>query len=132
VALVVAGVPLDALVEELGPSRGAIYKTMFDARRKLRAALGRKRISGSRHREAPMNVRSELERFLQTDPRDVGCGQAMEMLHVYVDLIAQDAAAAQRYPGIAAHLRACGPCSEDFRGLLAAVTDPVNGAVEHR
>ena len=39
VAIVVAGVPLDALVAELGSSRGAIYKTMFDARRKLRAAL---------------------------------------------------------------------------------------------
>lgn len=39
VALVVAGVPLDALAAELGSSRGAIYKTMFDARRKLRAAL---------------------------------------------------------------------------------------------
>ena len=39
VSLVLHGVPLDALVIELGSSRGAIYKTMFDARRKLRAAL---------------------------------------------------------------------------------------------
>ena len=39
VALVVNAVPLDALVIELGSSRGAIYKMMFDARRKLRAAL---------------------------------------------------------------------------------------------
>jgi RNA polymerase sigma-70 factor, ECF subfamily len=38
-AIVVDGVPLDALVVELGSSRNAIYKTMFDARRKLRAAL---------------------------------------------------------------------------------------------
>ena len=33
------GVPMDALVTELGSTRNAIYKTMFDARRKLRAAL---------------------------------------------------------------------------------------------
>ena len=39
VAIMVNAVPLDALVIELGSSRGAIYKTMFDARRKLRAAL---------------------------------------------------------------------------------------------
>jgi RNA polymerase sigma-70 factor (ECF subfamily) len=39
VALVLDGVPLDALVIELASSRNAIYKTMFDARRKLRAAL---------------------------------------------------------------------------------------------
>jgi len=38
-ALVVQGVPLDALVVRLGSTRNAIYKTMFDARRKLRAAL---------------------------------------------------------------------------------------------
>ena len=39
IAIAVNGVPLDALVVQLGSSRGAIYKTMFDARRKLRAAL---------------------------------------------------------------------------------------------
>ena len=39
VAIVVNAVPLDTLVIELGSSRGAIYKMMFDARRKLRAAL---------------------------------------------------------------------------------------------
>jgi hypothetical protein len=40
-------------------------------------------------------------------------------VHVYVDLIATDPDAARRYPGGAA----CGPCGEDFRGLLAAVTE---------
>jgi len=39
VAIVLNGVPLDALVTELDSTRNAIYKTMFDARRKLRAAL---------------------------------------------------------------------------------------------
>jgi RNA polymerase sigma-70 factor, ECF subfamily len=39
VAIVLNGIPLDALVIELDTNRNAIYKTMFDARRKLRAAL---------------------------------------------------------------------------------------------
>jgi RNA polymerase sigma-70 factor, ECF subfamily len=39
VAIVLNGVPLDALVAELGSDRNAIYKTLFDARRKLRAQL---------------------------------------------------------------------------------------------
>jgi RNA polymerase sigma-70 factor (ECF subfamily) len=39
VAIVLNGVPLDALVVELGSNRNAIYKTLFDARRKLRASL---------------------------------------------------------------------------------------------
>jgi hypothetical protein len=70
-----------------------------------------------------MNGWPALDRFLRTDPRDVGCGEAMEMLHVYVDLVAAGEPAGQRYPGIAAHLRACGPCGEDFEALLAAVCD---------
>ena len=70
-----------------------------------------------------MNDWPGLDRFLQTDPRDVGCDQAMEMLHVYAELVAAGQPAEQRYPGIAAHLQACGPCGEDFAGLLAALRD---------
>jgi hypothetical protein len=47
----------------------------------------------------------------------------MEMLHVYAELVAAGVPAEQRYPGMAAHLRACGPCGENFEGLLAAVRD---------
>jgi len=39
VAIIVEGVPLDALAAELGSTRNALYKTMFDARRKIRAHL---------------------------------------------------------------------------------------------
>jgi RNA polymerase sigma-70 factor, ECF subfamily len=39
VAIVLNGVPLDALVVELDSNRNAIYKALFDARRKLRQAL---------------------------------------------------------------------------------------------
>lgn len=39
VAIVVNGVPIDVLAAELGSSRNAIYKTVFDARRKLRRVL---------------------------------------------------------------------------------------------
>ena len=64
-----------------------------------------------------------LDDFLRTDPHDVVCARAMEMLHTYAELTAAGAPAEQRYPGIAAHLRACGPCGEDFEGLLAALRD---------
>jgi hypothetical protein len=69
-----------------------------------------------------MSEREMLERFLRTDPRDVGCGEAIAVLHVYVDLVAAGQDAAGRHPGVAAHLAACGPCGDDFAGLLAAVT----------
>jgi len=68
-----------------------------------------------------MNEHEILERFVRTDPRDVGCDEAIAVLHVYVDMVAAGQDATDRYPGVAAHLAACGPCGEDFAGLLAAV-----------
>ena len=68
-----------------------------------------------------MSERERLDRFLRIDPRDVGCDEAMAVLHIYADLAATGENPAERYPGVAAHLAACGPCAEDFTGLLAAV-----------
>lgn len=69
-----------------------------------------------------------LDRFLRTDPRDVGCEQALAVLDIYAELILQAElsgdtadAAQRRFPGVAAHLLDCGPCGEDLQGLLAAV-----------
>jgi hypothetical protein len=69
-----------------------------------------------------MSELERLDRFLRTDPRDVGCEEAMAVLHIYVDLTVAGGDAAGFYPGVAAHLLACGPCGEDFTGLLTAVT----------
>jgi hypothetical protein len=69
-----------------------------------------------------MNAHLDLDAFLRTDPRDVGCGEAMDLLHAYADLqVIGPQEAARRYPGVAAHLRACGPCSADFEGTLALI-----------
>ena len=38
-AIVVDGIPLDALAAKLGLRRNAIYKVIFDARRKIRQSL---------------------------------------------------------------------------------------------
>jgi len=40
VALALNGVPIDVLAERMGSTRGALYKTLHDARAKLRARLG--------------------------------------------------------------------------------------------
>jgi hypothetical protein len=64
-----------------------------------------------------------FERFLATDPRDVGCDAAVAVLHVYVELLAAGLDAAERHPELASHLAACESCAEDARGLLAAVQD---------
>jgi hypothetical protein len=65
----------------------------------------------------------QLEQFLQADPRDVGCEQAITVLHIYVDLVCSGEDPERQYPGVATHLSACGPCNDDFEGLLAAARD---------
>ena len=71
-----------------------------------------------------MNGWAALDRFMRTDPRDVGCDQAMEMLYIYAELAAAGEPVERRCPGIAAaRLQACGLCGEDFEGLLAAIGD---------
>ena len=71
----------------------------------------------------PPNIRTALEQFLTTDPDEIGCDRALEVLHVYVDLVATDQDAAAAFPGVAAHLAACPPCGVEFDGLLAAVKE---------
>jgi hypothetical protein len=65
----------------------------------------------------PMNP---LERFLRTDPRDAGCAETMRLLHVYVDALLAGEAPQLRFPGIAAHLDQCSPCSDELEGLIQA------------
>ena len=67
--------------------------------------------------------RERLERSLATDPRDVGCDEAMAVMHLYAELLAAGVDAAEQYPGVAAHLAACDACAEDVDGLLAAVRE---------
>jgi RNA polymerase sigma-70 factor, ECF subfamily len=45
VALALNGVPIDVLAQRLGTTRGALYKTLHDARRKLRARLDEQGLS---------------------------------------------------------------------------------------
>src|SRR5262245_2868561 len=45
VALGINGVPIDVLAERLGTTRGALYKTLHDARRKLRDHLAERGLS---------------------------------------------------------------------------------------
>ncbi len=67
-----------------------------------------------------------LVAFLRTDPRDVGCAQAWEMIHLYAQMILDGQDPEHTMPGITAHLRSCGPCEQDFAGLLAFLRAPID------
>lgn len=49
-AVAVNDVPIDVLAERLNTTRGAIYKTIHDARHKLRAVLAARGLSADQHR----------------------------------------------------------------------------------
>jgi len=51
VAVAINDVPIDVLAERLDTTRGALYKSLHDARRKLRAALDERGLSPSSDRE---------------------------------------------------------------------------------
>jgi hypothetical protein len=65
---------------------------------------------------------SNLTLFLRTDPADTGCEETFALIDLYVERELEHGDAAERYPGIAAHLRACGPCTEDYHGLRTLLT----------
>lgn len=65
-----------------------------------------------------------LDRLLAVDAADGGCAHAMELLHVYAELLAADRDAAAQHPAVAAHVAACGPCADDLAGLLSAMDQP--------
>jgi hypothetical protein len=67
-----------------------------------------------------MTDAGKLDNFLNPDLRDVGCGETLELLDVYVDLLLSGVDPDERYPGITAHLRDCHPCRQDLDGLIAA------------
>ena len=68
-----------------------------------------------------MNGRSPLARFLHTDPRDVGCAEAMELLRVRSSSSQPESMPKNAPRESPPTSRACGPCTDDFKGLLAAV-----------
>ncbi len=67
-----------------------------------------------------MTPPGNLDSFLSPDPIDPGCGETLRHLDVYVDVLLEGGRPELRFPGIAAHLRGCGPCRQDLEGLIAA------------
>jgi hypothetical protein len=69
-----------------------------------------------------MTDKTTLDELLRADPADCGCDEGMLVLDQYVELEIAGEEAAARFPGLAAHLRACPACLLDHDGLLQAAT----------
>ena len=68
-----------------------------------------------------MNLPERAERLLMLQPNDVGCDESFELIDRFVDLLVAGGDPSTEFAGIAVHLAGCGPCAQDFEGLLAAV-----------
>ncbi len=68
-----------------------------------------------------MSQDRELDEMLAIDPVDSGCAAGFEVLHQYVEVELSGRDPADAQPGLAAHLRSCPACREDYRGLRESV-----------
>lgn len=67
-----------------------------------------------------MNIPRDVDALLPVDAVDAGCDAGFEVLHQYVEEELSGGQPAHTQPGLAAHLRSCPACREDYRGLLDA------------
>jgi anti-sigma factor RsiW len=67
-----------------------------------------------------MNKPRDIDALLAADTVDAGCAAGFEVLHQYVDAELSGRDPARQQPGLAAHLRSCPACREDYLGLLEA------------
>ena len=67
-----------------------------------------------------MRTSRDIDALLVDNTVDSGCAAGFDVLHSYVEqeLSGGDPAGAQ--PGLAAHIRSCPACREDYRGLREA------------
>jgi hypothetical protein len=68
-----------------------------------------------------MNERDMLTRLLGTADKDSGCERGMAVIAEYVELELAGRNADELFRDLAAHLRNCPACAEDYEGLLALV-----------
>lgn len=108
-AVVVDDVPTDVLALDLGSTRNAVYKALFEARRVLGDQLAGHAWGGE-----------ALDRLLEVTPGDAGCDIVFQELDRYVDAERRGLRPRLRLPSVAVHLDACEPCRRDYQGLSDA------------
>ena len=113
-------VPIDVLAERLGTTRGALYKTLHDARRKLRAALveaGARTATGGEPMSTDDDGRSCAARARRAGDRLRGVLRAARRVRRPRARRRRDADRA--VPGMRAHLDGCRACREEHDSLRA-------------
>lgn len=118
--VLLGGMPVDVLALEFGSTRSAIYKSMFEARRRLGdrlAADGHNPDPAGRLRPA---WPSGLADLLAVTPGDAGCEVTFQEVDSYVSSELTGGDPGQDLAAVRVHLDSCAACQQDYQGLLAA------------
>ena len=125
VALALNGVPIDVLAERLDTTRGALYKTLHDARRSS-APRSPSRVRLDARRRSDMSDRryARLRRGCSAPagPRSAA-RSASSCSTVRRARARRRATPTRRCPGMRAHLEGCPACREDHESLRELVAD---------
>jgi len=119
-AVILAGIPIDVLAMELGSTRNAVYKALFEARRQLRNGLAAAGYALDAFTEQLLAGPPGLDRLLGVTQGDAGCDVTFRNLDGYVDAERRGLDPVRNFAPVEAHLRSCEPCHQDYRGVLAA------------
>jgi hypothetical protein len=66
-----------------------------------------------------------LQALLDQEPEDAGCAETFAVINRYAEIVVRGGDPEGELPEVALHLARCGPCAEDFQGLLAALREEV-------
>lgn len=118
--VLLGGVPVDVLALEFGSTRSAIYKSMFEARRRLGD-----RLAADGHNPDPLGPLppawpSSLAGLLAVTPGDAGCEVTFQEVDSYVSSELSGGDPRRDLAAVRVHLDSCAACQQDYQGLLAA------------
>ena len=119
-AVLLGGVPIDVLALEFGSARSAIYKSLFEARRRLADRLAADGHGPDPLSPLPSAWPSGLADLLAVTPGDAGCEVTFQEVDTYVSSELTGGDPGQDLAAVRVHLVSCMACQQDYQGLLAA------------
>ena len=118
--VLLGGVPVDVVALEFGSTRSAIYKSMFEARRRLGDRLAADGHHADPLTGLPSDWPSGLADLLAVTPGDAGCEVTFQEVDSYVSSELGGGDPGQALAAVRVHLASCAACQQDYQGLQAA------------
>ncbi len=119
-AVLLGGVPVDVLALEFGSTRSAIYKSLFEARRRLADRLAADGHTPDPFSPLPSAWPVGLAELLAVTPGDAGCEVTFQQVDSYLSSELSGGDPDRDLAAVGVHLGSCAACQQDYQGLQAA------------